>query len=785
MARRLGTLTGTAALALALARLGRLIAPAEGSDVSWQVVLVAAAVLGGVTAWLSIAYRLPVWAAIPIQVVGAGIALLRVTVPDTLAFGVLPTAETGPGLIEELGFGLEVIRFGSAPVAPVGGLVGILVIGFWLLGACVAWGGERGPRWPATVPPVAFYLSLAVLDRAGPSTGWIVAGLLIVGAALYATFTGDTPDSGRVRDRDGRFLGRRSTARPVALLAATGLLAVSATTAFAASVPDGGMLEWRSRSGFGTGAFGGTSLNVFVGLRQQVLSLGDEPVFVARLSDSARDAGSLYWPLVTLDVFDGENWMPGALAYSRPEPGSGWERPEWAFAGPTVRVSQRIRIEGLRGQLLPALYAPDELRTGVDLIAESLRGREDGAVKIDVGLRSGWEYEVVSDVPVPDLDRLASVGGELSPIFQEAARAGAYLGNPRDPQFSPRPRSISDRFLELPDDTAPEVRLLAAEVVADGLTRFEQALLLERWFQDPSRFTYSTDVDTGHSSLDLAAWLLDPESPNHRTGYCEQYATAMAVMARALGLPSRVVIGFTPGEVRRVTVGDDSSFDLIVVRERNAHAWVEVWFDGQGWVRFDPTPRGDGTTVTASDALLGFDPAAYIPEPTEADEASEPGSQPDRRDFGPEIDVEGVPIVPIDLGAGGRLASSPWLWAALGLVVIGAIPGAKWWRRRRRMQRLRDGDVTAAWDEIVDQLRDLGVGLRLDLTPLELAAAHDPAIVPLAELYTAAVYGPGEEPSTVGAAAAFQRAEARLRARYQRLDLVYAQLRPTSLRPPR
>ena len=61
-------------------------------------------------------------------------------------------------------------------------------------------------------------------------------------------------------------------------------------------------------------------------------------------------------------------------------------------------------------------------------------------------------------------------------------------------------------------------------------------------------FRYSVDIDPGHGASDLAAWLLDPESPNHRIGYCENFATAMAVMARTLGVPSRVVLGFTPGE---------------------------------------------------------------------------------------------------------------------------------------------------------------------------------------------------------------------------------------------
>lgn len=784
MARRLGGLIGAAALLLALARMARLVEAADTGTVAWPIVLAAAAVLGGVVTWVATTYRLTAWAAIPLHLLGMALALVRVTVPDTLRWGLVPTSGTLPALAEELGYGLEVIRFGAAPVLPVAGLIGILTVVFWALGATIVWGVATGPRWAATLPPVAFYLQLAILDRRPPGPVWTIAGLLIVVAALLVTFGGSDPDSGRARSRDGRYVPRRSAGGPAVLVAATMAMALLATSALAATVPESGLLQWRSQTGFGTGAFGGTSLNQFVSLQQQVVSLSNERVFVARLSESAEDAGPLYWHMLTLDQFDGVNWTASGLTYTRTTPGDAWEREEWAFAGPTVRVSANIRIEGLRGQLLPVLYSPDTVTSDNDLMAGSFRGRQDGAVKIDVTLREGWEYGVVSEVPVPDSERLASIGDTLSPIFQEAAEAGAFLGSVADYEFAPRPDSIRDDFLELPGNLDPEVRLAATRIVADGVGVFEQALLLERWFRDSGEFTYSTDVSTGHSSLDLADWLLDPDSPNYRTGYCEQFAASMAVMARAVGIPSRVVLGFTPGETQEVTGPDGQTFDVVVVRENNAHAWVELWMDGQGWVPFDPTPRSDGVNPSAVDTIAGFDPVAFIPGPDEpgqtndaptADPANQPGIDE------PQLDLGSGDIVPFDLEGTGPTIPT-WLWVLLGLgAAVTAVPGFKWMRRRRRLRRVEDGDVSAAWYEIVDQLVDLGVPVRADLTPVEFASATDPSLVRLAHLYTESLYAPEPRPQP-DAMTAFSSAESRIRNRYQVVDRLYARLRPQSLR---
>src|SRR5690606_524884 len=126
-----------------------------------------------------------------------------------------------------------------------------------------------------------------------------------------------------------------------------------------------------------------------------------------------------------------------------------------------------------------------------------------------------------------------------------------------------------------------EVVRLAREVTADAATPFDRAQALQEWFTDPANgFTYSLSVPQGNSG-DLLVDFLE-----QRQGYCEQYASAMAVMLRSLDIPARVAIGFTQGT-------PDGAGGWTVT-SHDAHAWVEVRFDQHGWVRFDPTPLSAG-----------------------------------------------------------------------------------------------------------------------------------------------------------------------------------------------
>ncbi|MGH8874481.1 MAG: transglutaminaseTgpA domain-containing protein, partial [Acidimicrobiia bacterium] len=556
-------------------------------------------------------------------------------------------------------------------------------------------------------------------------------------------------------------------------------VAVVGSSALASEVPESGYLQWRSRSGLGTGIYGGISYNLFVGLQQDLVSRSSEPVFVARVSDSV-DAGSVYWRLISLDVFDGQNWVPGDRRTYRPGEGDPWEGTDQAFRGPTVRAEQVVRIESLRQNYLPVAYSPVALFTDAELLDDSYRARDDGSIRFDALSYQGLTYRVLSDIPQPDVGALASRAGELSPIFRKAAEQGAFSAQPVPDQPTIFPDQV-DHFLELPESLDPRLPDEAFRLTDGATTTFEAAVLLEAHFRDSGLFSYDPTVTTGHSTLDLAEWLLEPDSRNYHTGYCEQFATAMAVLARARGIPSRVALGFTPGEV-----GDDG---LIVVRQRNAHAWVELWMVGQGWVRFDPTPRADGVNP-ATTAQVGFDPRAFLPGPEDLEqpEGADPaGLGADRNQPGEDFLIDTFGDLTALDGTTDQDRSWPaWMTVAIMVgVATGSVPAVKWVRRGRRLRRLQDGDLAAAWEEIVDRLRDLGHPIPAHHTPMEIAQHLDPSLVPLARGYSAQVYGPGRELGrqvVQSSRRSFQETEDRIKARYHPADRAACWFRPGSLR---
>ena len=249
--------------------------------------------------------------------------------------------------------------------------------------------------------------------------------------------------------------------------------------------------------------------------------------------------------------------------------------------------------------------------------------------------------------------------------------------------------------------------------------------MLQHWFRDSGDFVYSVDVSTGHGSLDLDDWLNDPNSLNYRTGYCEQFAASMAVMGRALGIPSRVVIGFTPGTP---DVNPDG-VRYVEVLDTNAHAWVEMFFDGFGWVSFDPTPR-TGSTQPAS-MTAGFLPETYAE--SQSPNALQPPNQGLQGFLEPEV-VEPTAIP--------QAAPRWWIVGVFAIVLLVLlIPAAKRIRRRRRLNAIQRGDITAAWEELVDRLDDLGTPVPASSTPLEFAQDTDSALVPLAVRYSSTIYG--------------------------------------------
>lgn len=769
MALRIGWLAALGAFALALGRLGRLITVEPGTR-SWLPVLVAAAIVSCVVTASALAAGARPWMMVPLNLVGAGLALARVAAGSTMAFGIIPTGETRRAVGNEIGVALELIRFGSAPVISATGLVAVLAGLFWLLGAVTAYGAVKRRPLLMTIPTLGFYLILATLDRRPPEWWWPALMAACGAACLLATSERGAP--GRVRSlRSGRVVPTRGRLLPLLTLGVVVLAAGGAARGFAATVPEAGLVAWRSATGFGGGLFGGISYNLFADMQQDLAGQSPEVVFVARVSESPVPNSELYWKLITLDTYDGEFWLPANLEVNRPRSEADWEAQDLAFTGPTVRVESVVRIASLRQNYLPVLYSPRSLTTDDELLSASYRTREDGSVKFDARTWDGLEYRVISDLPVVDLSVLASSGGALSPIFENAQADGVFPVAPSSTQEPLAPSRVREVYTELPEEFPEEVQDLARQVTAQTSTAFERAMVLENFFRTSGGFVYDASASTGHSTLNLVSWLTDPESLNYRTGYCEQFASAMALMARTLGIPSRIVFGFAPGELATQSDGAE----VTVVRALNAHAWVELYMLSQGWVRFDPTPRGDGINP-ATVSQLGFDPTLYLPAPTTPETGTTapfPGGLLNDQFFDPVADPTlGLPTAP-----GANLAS--WALAFVVLIVVMAlVPALKGIRRAMRLKRLGSGDVVAGWSELTDRLTDLGHRIGWSQTPHEVAVRVDRAILPLASRLAADLYG-GR--TVTDGREVYRQAEAALRLRYRGWRWWLSWLQPRSL----
>ncbi len=792
MGYRLSAVAGIAAIGLALARLQRLFLPSI-DGLPWEIAVAASALLAAALTWAMIAYGLGTRLIVGVNLIAATLMVVRLAVPSTTWF-LLPTAESLSTLTTELEFARDVIRSGVAPVLPLAGVIAVVSVLFWFLGAVLSWGLARGHPYLAVLPPLVAYLQFATMDRA-PSGSWPWVFLPVLGLTLLAVAL-DRRRSGTgtlATQRTRLALMRSVPALALGIVAVTTVLAVGSAGALAGLVPRSGFLEWRVSRGLSGSYYGSVSYNPFVGIRQGLVSQTNVPVFVAELAGRVA-ADEAYWRLVTLDSFSGSQWFLDERAEVRsPEELGAYEDPGAAFKGPTAELTQTVTILALQQDWVPAVYAPTRMVAANRAVERGFRVKaDDGSLRFDALSYRGMTYRVDSAVPEPDLDTLArTAAGGLSPVFARAAADGRYRpgAEARPSADAGTPPTVTQpgftlpdegRYLALPEDpTLEAIAALTREQTAGLSTDFERALALESFFRESGEFAYSTQMEPGHAAGDLADWLTDPDSPNYRTGYCEQYATSMAVMARQAGIPSRVVLGFAPG-----TRLDDGR---VVVRDRNAHAWVELWMASQGWVRFDPTPRGDGINPAALDRL-GFEVAPYFaaPEAEIPGGGLEPGDIPVPAPSIPDSPPP-VPVVP-DTGSGSTSAIPTWMLggAAAAAVALGAVPGAKWLRRRRRLRRLRDGDISAAWAEMVDRLTDLGAGPRRFDTPVEFAEATDPALTPLAEAYGSIRYGPpatSPDASLVAAATtSFERTTAvlaehfsgsqRLRARYRIRSLI-------------
>ncbi|KRF30866.1 DUF3488 and transglutaminase-like domain-containing protein [Yonghaparkia sp. Soil809] len=429
-----------------------------------------------------------------------------------------------------------------------------------------------------------------------------------------------------------------------------------------------------------------------------VVELGDDlrrqnPVTVLTYSTGLE--GGQYLTLSHLAEFAGQEVLPVPFEAETREAGEigppAWFADDVAFTS----VETTITLRSVRSRWVPLPSAP---------------------VRAD-GLTGGWVID-------PDGVTMRTAEGSI--------RNGTYtvenrLARPTPEQL--RATTVDapglDQYRALPEDIDPIIEATAREVVAGIDNPYEQAVALQRFFTDGG-FTYSEDapVEGGFdgSGAEIVAAFLEA-----RSGYCVHFGSAMTLMARTLGIPTRMAVGFLPGSRNPVIPSE------YTVSSDDLHTWPELHFDGIGWVRFEPTPsRGVTPDYATEEALTPSgspSPDPLTPEPIEPTATATPGAPSPGASGGPDL-----PDEQIDAGgtaSGGLLGGRSTIGGvdarlvlALALMLVLALlaaPGV--WRAVLRARRLRSPDPLDAWRELRDTARDLGLPAESTRTPRELARA--------------------------------------------------------------
>lgn len=469
----------------------------------------------------------------------------------------LPTGASIEGLVRSIrrAYDTSLIDYAPVPVRP--GYVLLTVIAMWSVTTIAEISTFRWRRpLVAVMPTVALVSFLAVVGTRVGATIVVLAYLAALMGFLAVESTLRLRAWGRwIHGIGGSGFGEalEVSGRLARRMGAASLAAALVAPIFLPALGDG-LLTWRAGSGTGPGggpgAIASGEIDLLASLRPTLLEQSSAELF--RVVSPRPE----YWRLTTLSSFDGTTWRPATNETPRPATAGVIE----ALGDPARFTSlvQNYTITGLRGEPMPAVAQPETVALTSDVEGRDLDSLfyefTSGALKMNNGVVEGMSYEVTSRIPDLSYRRL-----------REAEIVAA-----------------DDTYTELPSELSQPVQDLVARWIAGAETPADQLFAI----QDRLRgFDYSLDVEPLATTDYLTQFLTDT-----RVGYCQQFSAAFALLARHLGFPTRVAIGFLYGEV------DISRPDHYIVRGTHAHSWPEVRFKDYGWVRFEPTP---GNLATA------------------------------------------------------------------------------------------------------------------------------------------------------------------------------------------
>ena len=531
---------------------------------------------------------------------------------------------------------------------------------------------------------------LAVVAGAGwaatlyPSRS-IVFGAVILAGALWA------------------LAGLRSAQPVTALLAGAALILVAAAASTSPAVAKDGVLAWERWNP--SGSFGGViSVSYVWDAQYGGIQFSKKERTVLRITGPKR---GLYWRATTLDQFDSDRWLDNPIPLSTGLANGRLPNDPLLptrSLDPSTWVKQEVEIGALRDQHIIGAAQP------VALEAPQLGGvfhLSGGLVRASSGLERGERYTVYSYAPRPEPADLAGVDAEYPPGLERFFD----IGRTRVEPFGTAGRDA--RVEALFDDERyvalwpyQELWNQAKRLRAGARTPYGAVVAIETWLRSTGGFTYDESPPAPGGLPPLAHFVTEGKS-----GYCQHFAGAMALMLRFLGIPARVAGGFTSGK---------RDGDSWVVTDHDAHAWVEAWFPGYGWLAFDPTPGRGSLTGNYSASSTGFNAGDAADAFGGPNGVRAGGGASELERFLQKERLEERQRASGAAADDGRPAAL-WLLLLAGFVVAGAIGAAKVIRRRLRyLTRDPRRLAGATRRELADFLVDQGVEVRPSATPAEL-----------------------------------------------------------------
>jgi transglutaminase-like putative cysteine protease len=629
--------------------------------------------------------------------------------------GGLPGGDTWHAIGTQLDGGWHLLRTAPAPAPTTDGAILLAVIAVWCMATLADWlAFGRQTALAATAPALVFFVWTSTLGTDDFQVLLTVGFCAAIGAFLLAQHLA-------LLDQRRSWLVSQRGARPhwLAPAALLGGAAIVVALVVAPLLPGSGSDPLLDVAGTGRDSSGGHSykptLAPFVDIGRKLDAVDDVELFTVK-SDVPD-----YWRIAALDQYasdGGGQWTLSAEGDASVSVGL----PDQA---PTDSLVQDFAIGPLSERWLPAAYEP----VGINL-ADTLVVRSSGTIVADADEVAHLHYRVASRLP---------------PL------AGTQFSAAQIAETSRPVPSELRRYTNLPRTSDIEqIRAIARDATANATTPYGQAAALRDFFRN-GQFVYDTSVGSVDDGSAILQFL------DNKRGFCVQFASAYAVMARSLGIPARVAVGFTPGKL-------DPRDGRYHVTSHDAHAWPEIYLAGMGWTHlFDPTPANPGapggSNLPGDDAARVGPPVVTQPPPTVP-----PTAAPnDTTSGGTGPSTPGTtPATPTLAPNPARASSSTSAWlpvlVLLGLIVlvvggyVGAVLGLK---RRRRTKRHAADDptvaVSGAWAEALDRLHESAVVPRAAQTPFDLAATVPAGTSPatarpmldLARAYGAARYGDG------------------------------------------